>query len=46
MIKAVILDLYQTIGNFPEVITMKQVSNILLESGYKAYPQSLDHALG
>ncbi len=46
MIKGVILDLFQTIGNFPEVITVKQVSNILLESGYEAYPQSLDHALG
>lgn len=46
MIKGVILDLYQTIGIFPERITMKQVSKILLENGYEAYPQSLDHALG
>lgn len=45
MYRAVVFDLFLTIGRFPEQITMMQVSEILVENGYDLSPQQLDSAL-
>lgn len=43
-LKAVLFDLYGTLGFVKDPISSEEISEFLLEHGYKVYPQSLDAA--
>lgn len=43
-VKAVIFDLFKTLGEFESYITDEQVSEILVNWGYPIYPQTWKHA--
>ena len=43
-VKAIIFDLFKTLGEFESYITDEQVSDILINRGYPIYPQTWKHA--
>ena len=43
-IKAVIFDLFKTLGEFERLITDNEVTSMLREKGYEVYPQAWRHA--
>lgn len=45
-LKAVIFDLYKTLGEFKPLITDEQVTSLLRKNGYEIYPQAWRHAFG
>lgn len=45
-IKAIIFDLYKTLGDFRRLVTPDDVSSLLRNKGYEVYPQAWRHAFG
>jgi putative hydrolase of the HAD superfamily len=45
-LKAVVFDLFNTLGRFPEVISDNEASSFLVGRGYEVYPQAFRHAFG